>query len=142
MNAIKMAAVAMLLAVMPAYAGGWPVNSMFNIVEAQIVQDTGTTLWEDIVDLFSETPYVKAPYGPMKVVISDEWPNLKQHRRSYERDIRDGGWDNWLGGDNAMLETATEKNPPLRAWPVDRRVNNARNQGEELIEPDGDGLSD
>jgi putative SOS response-associated peptidase YedK len=50
--------------------------------------------------------------------------------------------NDWLGGDNAMLETATEKNPPLRAWPVDRRVNNARNQGEELIEPDGDALSD
>ena len=48
----------------------------------------------------------------------------------------------WLGGDNAMLETATEKSPPLRAWPVDRRVNNARNQGEELIEPDGAALSD
>ncbi len=50
--------------------------------------------------------------------------------------------NDWLGGDNAMLETATEKKPPLRAWPVDRRVNNARNQGEELIEPDGAALSD
>ena len=50
--------------------------------------------------------------------------------------------NDWLGGDNAMLETATEKSPPLRAWPVDRRVNNARNQGEELIEPDGAALSD
>ena len=50
--------------------------------------------------------------------------------------------NDWLGGDNVMLETATEKSPPLRAWPVDRRVNNARNQGEELIEPDGAALSD
>ncbi len=50
--------------------------------------------------------------------------------------------NDWLGGDNAMLETATDKSPPLQAWPVDRRVNNARNQGEELIEPDGAALSD
>jgi len=49
--------------------------------------------------------------------------------------------NDWLGGDNAMLETASAKSPPLQAWPVDRRVNNARNQGEELIEPDGAALS-
>ena len=50
--------------------------------------------------------------------------------------------NNWLGGDKTMLETAAANSPPLRAWPVDRRVNNARNQGAELIEPNGDTLSD
>ncbi len=50
--------------------------------------------------------------------------------------------NDWLGGDNTMLETAAANSPPLRAWPVDRRVNSARNQGEELIEPDGAALSD
>ena len=44
----------------------------------------------------------------------------------------------WLSGDMKMIETATLDAPPLRAWPVDRRVNNARNQGEELVEPAGD----
>ena len=46
--------------------------------------------------------------------------------------------DDWLGGDNEMIEHATNLSPPLRAWPVDRRVNNARNQGEELVEPVGE----
>lgn len=50
--------------------------------------------------------------------------------------------NDWLGGNKNMLESASESSPPLRAWPVDRRVNNARNQGEELIEADGDILSD
>ena len=50
--------------------------------------------------------------------------------------------NDWLGGDKTMLDTAAKNSPPLRAWPVDRRVNNARNQGEELIDPDGDTLSD
>ena len=50
--------------------------------------------------------------------------------------------NDWLGGDKNMLELASENSPPLRAWPVDRRVNNARNQGEELIEADGEILSD
>lgn len=50
--------------------------------------------------------------------------------------------NDWLGGDNTMLETAADKSPPLRAWPVERRVNNARNEGDELINPDGATLSD
>lgn len=43
--------------------------------------------------------------------------------------------DRWLAGDQELLETATADCPELRAWPVDRRVNNARNEGEDLIEP-------
>ena len=50
--------------------------------------------------------------------------------------------NDWLGGDKNMLESASANSPPLRAWPVDRRVNNARNQGEELIEAAGEILSD
>ena len=50
--------------------------------------------------------------------------------------------NDWLGGDRTMLENAADNSPPLRAWPVDRRVNNARNQGEELIEADGEIVSD
>ncbi len=46
--------------------------------------------------------------------------------------------EDWLGGDNEMIEHATNLGPPLRAWPVDRRVNNARNQGEDLVEPVGE----
>ena len=50
--------------------------------------------------------------------------------------------NDWLGGDNAMLEIAAANTPPLQAWPVDRRVNNARNEGDKLIKPDGAILSD
>ena len=48
--------------------------------------------------------------------------------------------DRWLSGDNEFLVTASQEGPALRAWPVDRRVNNARNEGEDLIRPDGDVL--
>ncbi len=46
----------------------------------------------------------------------------------------------WLGGDNDMIGTASDDCPALTAWPVSRRVNNARNEGEELISPAGEEL--
>ena len=48
--------------------------------------------------------------------------------------------ERWLAGDDDLLATASRDCPRLRAWPVDRRVNNARNEGDELIEPDGEVL--
>lgn len=42
--------------------------------------------------------------------------------------------DRWLAGDDDLIEFAASHGPELRAWTVDRRVNNARNEGEELIE--------
>jgi putative SOS response-associated peptidase YedK len=42
--------------------------------------------------------------------------------------------DRWLEGGDDALEYAIDHVPELRAWPVDRRVNNARNEGEDLIE--------
>lgn len=41
--------------------------------------------------------------------------------------------DRWLSGDNDMIHDVAGIAPPLKAWPVDRRVNNARNEGAELI---------
>lgn len=46
--------------------------------------------------------------------------------------------DRWLAGDNGVL---AEASPAFRAWPVDRRVNNARNEGDELVEAAGETLS-
>jgi len=46
--------------------------------------------------------------------------------------------DEWLAGTNEYLQVAAERTPALQAWPVNRRVNNARNQGEELIDVDGE----
>lgn len=44
----------------------------------------------------------------------------------------------WLAGSNTYMQGAATLTPPLQAWPLDRRVNNARNEGAELIEPVGD----
>jgi len=49
--------------------------------------------------------------------------------------------DEWLSGKNECLQGAAERTPALHAWPVNRRVNNARNQGEELIAVDGEVIS-
>ncbi len=46
--------------------------------------------------------------------------------------------DEWLSGSIDYLQDAAQRAPPLRAWPVSRSVNNARNQGERLIDPDGE----
>jgi putative SOS response-associated peptidase YedK len=48
--------------------------------------------------------------------------------------LRPDSADRWLGGDDDLLTYAAEFGPEMRAWPVDRRVNNARNEGAELIE--------
>lgn len=48
------------------------------------------------------------------------------------------GADIWMSGAPDSLEQAAARVPPLRAWPVNRRVNNARNQGRDLIEADGE----
>ena len=39
----------------------------------------------------------------------------------------------WLAGSTELLDDVSAITPPLQAWPVDRRVNNARNEGEDLI---------
>ena len=46
--------------------------------------------------------------------------------------------EEWLAGSTELLDHVAERTPPLQAWPVDRRVNNARNEGEELIDVGGD----
>ncbi len=44
----------------------------------------------------------------------------------------------WLAGDDDLIEHVSAHSPELQAWPVDRRVNNARNEGEELLTAVGD----
>jgi putative SOS response-associated peptidase YedK len=46
--------------------------------------------------------------------------------------------DKWLAGDNDLIAHVSSHSPALQAWPVDRRVNNARNEGEELLIAVGD----
>lgn len=47
----------------------------------------------------------------------------------------------WLGGDMDLLDEVTDNAPAFRAWPVDRNVNNVRNEGAELIEAAGETMS-
>ena len=44
----------------------------------------------------------------------------------------------WLAGSDELLDDVASITPPLQAWPVDRRVNNARNEGEDLVRAAGD----
>jgi putative SOS response-associated peptidase YedK len=46
----------------------------------------------------------------------------------------------WLAGDEKALSVIIEANPDFRAWPVDKRVNNAKNEGATLVEPAGEVL--
>jgi putative SOS response-associated peptidase YedK len=48
--------------------------------------------------------------------------------------------ERWLAGDDEVIDFAIEHTPRLRAWPVERTVNNPRHEGPSLIEPDGDVL--
>jgi putative SOS response-associated peptidase YedK len=46
----------------------------------------------------------------------------------------------WLAGSQDLLDDVAAITPPLQAWPVDRRVNNARNEGGDLLQRAGDVL--
>ena len=46
----------------------------------------------------------------------------------------------WLAGSNDLLDDVAAITPALQAWPVDRRVTNSRNEGDDLVRPAGDVL--
>ncbi len=46
--------------------------------------------------------------------------------------------ERWLGGDMELLSEVIDNPPAFRAWPVDRKVNNARNEDAALIDPAGE----
>jgi putative SOS response-associated peptidase YedK len=48
--------------------------------------------------------------------------------------------DRWLAGDEEILSEIVEESPEFKAWPVARRVNNARNEGADLIDRVGEAL--
>jgi len=47
----------------------------------------------------------------------------------------------WLAGDDELIDYAIQHSPRLKAWPVDRSVNNPRHEGESLIVARGEMLS-
>ena len=48
--------------------------------------------------------------------------------------LQTGSADRWLSGDDDLIHHVADITPALKAWAVDRRVNNARNEGADLIE--------
>jgi len=49
--------------------------------------------------------------------------------------------DRWMGGDMTLLDEVAGDGPEMRAWPVDRKVGNARNESTDLADPVGDAIS-
>lgn len=60
------------------------------------------------------------------------------HRMPVILEAETADW--WLAGDDKLIEFVAKCGPELRAWPVDRRVNNARNEGSDLIQAAGASL--
>lgn len=48
----------------------------------------------------------------------------------------------WLEGNNELIAAGAPQSPALTAWPVDKRVNNARNEGSDLVDPAGETLAE
>ena len=49
--------------------------------------------------------------------------------------------ERWLAGDMELLPELIDASPEFQAWPVDRKVNNARNEGADLIDAAGEIIS-
>ena len=52
--------------------------------------------------------------------------------------LQNNAANRWLSGDNDLIANVADITPPLKAWPVDRRVNNARNEGPDLLNAVGE----
>ena len=56
--------------------------------------------------------------------------------------LEPGSAARWLDGDMEYLGDYAANVPEFQAWPVDRKVNNARNEAPDLIDPAGESLGD
>lgn len=87
-------------------------------------KETGADIQTATVITMPATPFMTALHHRMPVVLDTAVT------------------DSWLAGDNELLDFAAEFSPELKAWPVDRRVNSPKNEGDELIAAIGDVLTD
>ncbi len=90
-------------------------------------------LWENWVD--KETD-VALQTATLITTSANEFMQQLHHRMPVV--LEPATADTWLSGDNEMLDFAGEFSPDLKAWPVDRRVNSPRNEGEELVDAVGE----
>ena len=86
-------------------------------------KETGETIDSATLLTTEANPFIKALHHRMPVILDTARA------------------DDWLGGSEDLLGTAAEEAPKLAAWPVDRRVNNARNEGESLLQPVGEKIA-
>ena len=96
-----------------AFAGLW---------ESWLDKESGETLQTTAIITTAANEFMSALHHRMPVVVRPEAAAA------------------WLDGETEALNEAVAATPAFAAWPVDRKVNNTRNQGPELIEPVGDKL--
>ena len=85
-------------------------------------KDSGDTLQSTTLLTQAANPFMESLHHRMPVILQPETAT------------------EWLADGSEYLQHAAEKTPPLQAWPVSRRVNNARNDGDDLVDPAGDVL--
>jgi putative SOS response-associated peptidase YedK len=91
--------------------------------------------WEDWVDKQTGEHLQTAT---IITTAANEYLSILHHRMPVV--LQPDGAVRWLDGEAGVLDRAHSLAPQLRAWPVSKKVNNARNQGPELIEAAGDTL--
>ncbi len=74
------------------------------------------------------------------IVTTDANDYLQQLHHRMPVVVQPGNAARWLGGDMEYLGDYPSIVPEFRAWPVDRKVNNARNEAPDLIDPAGNEL--
>jgi len=92
-------------------------------------------LWEDWTDKetgesLQTTTLVTTAANPFMAELHQRMPVV----------LVPGTADRWMAGDVELLDEPDAVAPTMQAWPVSRRVNNARNEGAELIDAAGDVL--
>lgn len=97
-----------------AFAGLW---------EDWHARDSGESVQSATIITCAASDFMRTLHARMPVVL--------------ERDAADC----WLEGDEKLLSEVDRISPAFRAWPVDRRVNNARNEGADLVEAAGETLT-
>ena len=90
-------------------------------------------LWEQWKDKQSDTTLQTAT---LITTAADDFMAQLHHRMPVV--LQPEAADEWLSGSTELLDSLSERAPALQAWPVDKRVNNARNQGEDLVDAVGD----
>jgi len=100
-------------------ASGEPF-ALAGLWEAWNDKDSGDSLQTTTILTVAANDFMQRLHHRMPVILQADTANI------------------WLAGENDSLQRVADRTPPLRAWPVARTVNNARNQGATLIDADGE----